>query len=43
MVAIVASERADEAVRLLGQSGETALRLGEVRSGSRGVVIESDH
>jgi len=42
MVAIVASERADEAMRLLRASGESALLLGEVRRGERGVVIESD-
>jgi len=42
MVAIVASERADEAMRLLRASGESALLLGEVRRGERGVVIDSD-
>ncbi len=42
MAVIVASERADEALRLLRQHGETALLIGEVRRGERGVVIESD-
>jgi len=42
MVAILASERAEEALRLLRQQGEVALLLGEVRRGERGVVIESD-
>ncbi len=42
MAVIVARERADEALRLLRQHGETALLIGEVRRGERGVVIESD-
>jgi phosphoribosylformylglycinamidine cyclo-ligase len=42
MIAILASERAEEALRLLRQQGEVALLLGEVRRGERGVVIESD-
>jgi phosphoribosylformylglycinamidine cyclo-ligase len=42
MIAIVASERADEALQLLARLGETAMLLGEVRCGNRGVVIESD-
>jgi phosphoribosylformylglycinamidine cyclo-ligase len=42
MVVIVASDRADEALQLLARQGETALLLGEVRRGDRGVVIESD-
>jgi len=42
MVVIVAGERADEALRLLASHGETALLLGEVRPGDRGVVIEGD-
>jgi phosphoribosylformylglycinamidine cyclo-ligase len=42
MVVIVAGERADEAVRLLASHGESALLLGEVRQGDRGVVIEGD-
>ncbi len=42
MIAIVASERADEALQLLARLGETAMLLGEVRRGNRGVVIESD-
>jgi phosphoribosylformylglycinamidine cyclo-ligase len=41
MVVIVAAERADEALRLLGQFGEQATRIGEVRPGERGVVIEA--
>jgi len=43
MIVIVASENTDAALRLLASHGETAWRLGEVRSGDRGVVIESDH
>jgi phosphoribosylformylglycinamidine cyclo-ligase len=42
MIAIVASERADEALALLNRRGESAVLLGEVRRGNRGVVIESD-
>jgi phosphoribosylformylglycinamidine cyclo-ligase len=42
MIAIVASERADEALALLNRLGESAVLLGEVRRGNRGVVIESD-
>jgi phosphoribosylformylglycinamidine cyclo-ligase len=42
MIAIVARERADEAMQLLGQHGESALLIGEVGRGNRGVVIESD-
>jgi phosphoribosylformylglycinamidine cyclo-ligase len=42
MIAILASERAEEALRLLRQQGEVALLLGEVQRGERGVVIESD-
>ncbi|HEY3808376.1 MAG TPA: phosphoribosylformylglycinamidine cyclo-ligase [Steroidobacteraceae bacterium] len=42
MVAIVPIERAEEAVQLLAAQGETALLIGEVRRGDRGVVIESD-
>jgi phosphoribosylformylglycinamidine cyclo-ligase len=42
MIAIVARERADEAMRLLGKHGESAQLIGEVRRGNRGVVIESD-
>jgi phosphoribosylformylglycinamidine cyclo-ligase len=41
MVLIVAASQADEAVRRLGQSGEQALLIGEVRRGDRGVVIEA--
>jgi phosphoribosylformylglycinamidine cyclo-ligase len=40
MIAIVAAQRADEAVRFLNQHGEQAMLIGEVRHGSRGVVIE---
>jgi phosphoribosylformylglycinamidine cyclo-ligase len=43
MVVIVAPERAGDALRLLGEAGEHAVTLGEVRRGDRGVVIESDH
>jgi phosphoribosylformylglycinamidine cyclo-ligase len=41
MIAIVARERADEAMRVLAEHGEQALLLGEVRRGDRGVVIVS--
>jgi len=41
MVAIIASERADEALRVLAASGESATIIGEVRRGERGVVIEA--
>ena len=40
MIAIVSSEHADQAVRLLQQHGERAMIIGEVRAGTRGVVIE---
>jgi phosphoribosylformylglycinamidine cyclo-ligase len=43
MIVIVAHERADEAVGLLAALGESALMLGRVQRGERGVVIESDH
>jgi phosphoribosylformylglycinamidine cyclo-ligase len=43
MIVIVARERADEAVGLLAALGESALLLGRVQRGERGVVIESDH
>jgi len=42
MIVVVARERADEALRLLAQQGETAQLIGEVRRGERGVVIEGD-
>jgi phosphoribosylformylglycinamidine cyclo-ligase len=42
MIVIVANDRADEALRLLNRLGETAMSLGEVRCGTRGVVIEND-
>jgi phosphoribosylformylglycinamidine cyclo-ligase len=42
MIVIVARERADEALRLLAEHGESALLLGQVQRGERGVVIESD-
>jgi phosphoribosylformylglycinamidine cyclo-ligase len=40
MIAIVAAERADEAIRFLTQHGEQAMLIGEVQPGTRGVVIE---
>jgi len=40
MVAIVAEERAADAVRVLERAGEHAMVIGEVRRGERGVVIE---
>jgi len=43
MIVIVASKRADEAMSLLAAVGETALLLGQVQRGERGVVIEGDH
>jgi phosphoribosylformylglycinamidine cyclo-ligase len=42
MIVIVARERADEALRLLADQGESALLLGQVQRGDRGVVIHSD-
>jgi phosphoribosylformylglycinamidine cyclo-ligase len=42
MIAIVASERAADALALLQEHGETALLIGEVRRGEREVVIEGD-
>jgi phosphoribosylformylglycinamidine cyclo-ligase len=42
MIAIVASERAADAMALLQEQGETALLIGEVRRGEREVVIEGD-
>ncbi|MFI4868844.1 MAG: phosphoribosylformylglycinamidine cyclo-ligase [Steroidobacterales bacterium] len=41
MVAIVADERAADAVRVLEQAGEQAMVIGEIRRGERGVVIEA--
>jgi phosphoribosylformylglycinamidine cyclo-ligase len=41
MIAVVAAERADQAVQLLTQHGEQAMLIGEVRRGTRGVVIEA--
>jgi phosphoribosylformylglycinamidine cyclo-ligase len=40
MVVIVAAERAAAAVQLLSAHGAGAQRIGEVRTGSRGVLIE---
>ena len=42
MVVIVAGDRADAALELLAEHGETALLIGEVRRGQQGVIIESD-
>jgi phosphoribosylformylglycinamidine cyclo-ligase len=42
MVAIVAIEHAEEAIALLQSQGESAMLIGEVRPGERGVVMESD-
>jgi phosphoribosylformylglycinamidine cyclo-ligase len=41
MVVMVAAEHAEQALRLLEQSGERAMAIGEVRRGERGVVIEA--
>ena len=41
MIAIVATERADEALQVLAASGESATIIGEVGRGERGVVIEA--
>jgi phosphoribosylformylglycinamidine cyclo-ligase len=41
MVLIVPASHADEALRRLGQAGEQAMLIGEVRRGERGVVIEA--
>jgi phosphoribosylformylglycinamidine cyclo-ligase len=40
MVAILPAQSADAAIALLGSHGETAALIGEVRHGSRGVVID---
>jgi phosphoribosylformylglycinamidine cyclo-ligase len=42
MVVIVAVEHAEQAIELLLSHGETAMLIGEVRRGERGVVIASD-
>jgi phosphoribosylformylglycinamidine cyclo-ligase len=39
MIAVVPQEQAAQAVALLAASGESAQIIGEIRSGSRGVVI----
>jgi phosphoribosylformylglycinamidine cyclo-ligase len=39
MVAVLPSDQAEKAVRLLASRGETASVIGEVRQGTRGVVI----
>jgi phosphoribosylformylglycinamidine cyclo-ligase len=41
MIAIVAAERADQAVQLLTLHGEQAMVIGEVQRGARGVVFEA--
>jgi phosphoribosylformylglycinamidine cyclo-ligase len=41
MVAIVAGERAAEALSVLEHAGEQAMVIGEIRRGERGVVIEA--
>jgi phosphoribosylformylglycinamidine cyclo-ligase len=41
MVAIVAANRAEQALQVLARHGEKALLIGEVQHGTRGVVIES--
>jgi phosphoribosylformylglycinamidine cyclo-ligase len=41
MIAVVDPARADRALQLLRSSGEQATVIGEVRAGTRGVVIES--
>jgi phosphoribosylformylglycinamidine cyclo-ligase len=41
MIAVVPADRAQQAVQLLAQHGEQAMLIGEVRRGTRGVVIES--
>ncbi len=40
MVVIVSAERAEAAVDFLRSHGETAQVIGQVRAGSRGVVIQ---
>ncbi len=42
MIAIVAIEHAEQAIELLESQGESAMLIGEVRRGERGVVIEGD-
>src|SRR5689334_14275589 len=39
MVAIVASEHADEVIRLLGQAGEQAFEIGHIDRGQRGCTV----
>jgi phosphoribosylformylglycinamidine cyclo-ligase len=41
MIAVVAAERADEALQLLTGHGEQAMVIGTVQRGTRGVVIEA--
>jgi phosphoribosylformylglycinamidine cyclo-ligase len=41
MVVLVASEHAEQALRVLQQAGEQAMIIGAVRPGERGVVIEA--
>ncbi|HMA12427.1 MAG TPA: phosphoribosylformylglycinamidine cyclo-ligase [Steroidobacteraceae bacterium] len=40
MIAVVAADRADEAVKLLNGAGERASLIGHIRAGSAGVVID---
>jgi phosphoribosylformylglycinamidine cyclo-ligase len=40
MVVIVAAERAAQALEFLRKHGEDAQQIGQVRAGSRGVVIQ---
>ena len=40
MIAVVAKEQASQALTLLTAHGESAQVIGEIRAGSRGVVIE---
>ena len=40
MIAVVPKEQASQAVTLLTAHGESAQVIGEIRAGTRGVVIE---
>ena len=40
MCVITAQENADETVRILKESGETAVIIGEMKSGISGIIIE---
>jgi hypothetical protein len=41
MTICVPSDRADEAMRVLRDAGEQPLLIGEIRTGSRGAVVDA--